>query len=798
MKKITALVLVLIMTLSLLPMSVWAAGESGGELQEQRNNIATPTDYKQLYMQKAEYVTEHKYAPSVGNNGVDWLNLFVGDGESKTQISKNTYTLSTSNNIGSFSFVENSESVAWVATPTDALDTEGYLEAKNGNTVYRMKFLTDTGSTVFTYHGVGIYTAYDNGVLGYGDWHYDDLTLTINGGNGISMLVPYIGDAETATAYLQPAAGLRLVLPEWRQNYTTLSSADSNGVYVLTNNDLSRNTSVQVFDGEQLVGEIDLMFVPYDGNSDGEQGVNEEIKRSNTPVVPGDILPLSAIPEDLDHTDFLGIVPVPGTEYYMNLIRHESGNLLGMKWDGNGLSQGAQVDLQLAIGFWKRDGQQMKLVEGAELTTLLGKFTNFKIELKLFTDDVDNTQGIEYPWTRDLREERENVTSQYPCCTEYVFNHYSQGKWLLVASGTYNGTTDVVTRAYTNKEEQLVEVIDATSMTTVTEINGAISNCIARLPEGYNGRIAVELPAATLEGYIEVPAFDNEVMLNGKMEGGELKTVLKGGIIVNSADFHAGEIRFIGAGRASSTTDNYAISGTARGGYSNCTFTGYDCAVYITQGLAGGENNFFYDNNVGIRVKDPDGLAVGNHQIYKTVFAYNGKDVEVLNADGENGDTKHYAIWDTIFIGSEKNVSVDESLWEILFMPKNAFDDGPLAADTSRVDEPKIEGRVSATPYYGLSDAGKDALYGLQDANADQNADYYLAHPTFNDDWIDHGRKFNSEWMCPEHPDKDIYNVPGDEIRKHHNRGHNMTIKVMGEGDKGHEHMATITLKKAD
>lgn len=757
------------------------------------------TEYKQLYMEKAAFVTEHECSVAYvkANGGVDYLNLFIGDEENKTQID-DTYTLSYPEGIGTFSFHENKQSVIW--NPLDATVDTGYIQASKDGIAYRMSLrliLENSGGgnqdggnqgsngDPFTLNGVEIYTNKSQGVGTYHDWStYDGLEhTTTDGGEAVKV---YYRPREACKLFLKPIGGITLTgISGGLGEHANLGDIEeSTGIYELTLNNTAEGEGNVWIDLSNDSG-LDILFVP--GGSGGSSGGNQEIMRSEDVVPSTATLPISDIPADVDHWDYIGVQKIDtinNIDYYFGLARHESGKLLDVKWDGNGLSQGAQTSVQLAIGFWKQVGQQRVLLEGDELTAFLAYFRDLSIELKLYTDDADNTNGIEYPWTRSLKED-DSAISPYPCCTEYVFNQYSQGKWLFIASGMYNGN-EVVARGYSNKEMQLVEVIDATNMTTVTEINNAISACIASLSENYNGRINVELPAATLEGYIVVPDFGNEVMLHGKVEGGELKTELKGGIIVNSSDFHVGDIRFTGAGRTSSVTNNYAISGTARGGYSNCTFTGYDCAVYITHGLAGGENNFFYDNNVGIRVKDPDGLEVGNHQIYKTVFAHNGKDIEVLNADGESGETKHYAIWDTIFIGSEQNVFVDESLWEILFMPMNAFDDGTDAAD-----EPIIEGRVSATPYYGLSSAGKTALYGLQDANGQLNANYYLSHPTFDDDWIDHGKKFNSEWMCPERFDGDTYHIHGDHIR---GRDH-MTIRMMGDRGSGHECVATITLK---
>lgn len=258
MKKITALVLALVMTLSLLPMNVWAEGE----------------EYKPLYWGNGDSsnLTYSDIFRGDLDQGIYEFRCFTEQNESALITSEGGYTLLTEGNIGTFS-ARTGDCVWNLASATDV---EGYLRVEKDNTVYRMKVTINNGRDVFTYQGVDIYTAYDDAVLGYGDWNYSDLSLDINGGKGISTYVPYVTDAETTSAsvYLKPAAGLRLVLPEWRQRYTTLSNMDSNDVYMLTNNDLSQNTSVQVYNEKQLIGEIDLIFVPRNGSSGNQGGGN--------------------------------------------------------------------------------------------------------------------------------------------------------------------------------------------------------------------------------------------------------------------------------------------------------------------------------------------------------------------------------------------------------------------------------------------------------------------------------------------------------------------------------------------
>lgn len=802
MKKIIALVLALVMTLSLLPTTVWATEgtafkHNNVEIYTLKNaGVGTYNDwdtYDGLTKNDGETSVMVPYYP--GNlmrlffkpaSGVT-LEVPTDSGAAFQQYASISYEEST----GIWELQLTSEATGngavWLnVSGGSGIDLQFVPQSSGGDGGDQGGGGSDSGGDPFSVNGVEVYTNKSQGVGTYNDWStYDGLEYATTGGGAAAKV--YYNPGQTCKLFLKTtdsSVTLTGIGGSLGEKATLGSMEASTYIYELVLNDTAEgqgNVWVSLSNGNG----VDILFVPA-----GNQGDNQEIMRSEVVVPSTATLPISDIPADVDHWDYIGVQKIDTideVDYYFGLVRHESGNLLDVKWDGNGLSQGAQTDIQLAIGFWKQMGQQRVLLEGAELTAFLAKFSDLKIELKLYTDDANNTAEIEYPWTRSLANDNSAI-SPYPCCTEYVFNQYSQGKWLLIASGMYEGN-EVVARGYTNKEMQLVEEIDATRMTTVEEINEAIEARIETLGETYSGKLAVELPAGTLEGIIVVPDFDNEVMLNGKSEGEEVKTVLKGGIIVNSESFHVGSVRFVGKGR-DVTTNNSAISGTACGGYDHCTFTGYDRAVCLTEGLAGGNYNFFYDNNIGIYIDDPDGLVVGNHQIYKTVFAHNGTDIEISNADGLPGETKFFAIWNTIFIGSERNVYVADTLREVLFMPKNAFDDG-----TAAVDEPEVEGMVSATPYFGLSEKGIEDLYDLEE-NAAKVA-HYLANPRYDDEWIDDtDRRFNSEWMCPERPDdRDFYNIPGDVIINQHNR---MDIKVMGERDGCHEHVATITLTKAD
>ena len=273
LKRITALVLALVMTLSLLPMTAWATegtGEGGNEGGENDTPaVEETTEYKPLYFYDGsnyhESFTAYNISETYG------FRLTTAKSEDAVVSISNGYensNLSTEGNVGAFTCTD--VDCKW--SPASATDVEGYLRVEKDNTVYRLKVTVNNGRNVFTYQGVDIYTSYDDGVLGYGDWNYNALSLDINGGHGVSAYVPYVIGAETAIAYLKPAAELTLDLPEGRKDYTTLSEADNTGVYVLTSNDLSRNTSVEVYNGEQCVGEIDLLFVPRDGSSEGDQG----------------------------------------------------------------------------------------------------------------------------------------------------------------------------------------------------------------------------------------------------------------------------------------------------------------------------------------------------------------------------------------------------------------------------------------------------------------------------------------------------------------------------------------------
>ena len=133
LKRITALVLALIMTLSLLPMNVWAA-ETEGE-----------PEYQKLYMNKghdteenANYVETHRL--DVGASEFLWL--FIDDNGQKKVVTgdydKLEAVATNGESIGSFTFVDG-EGKGFLWDTKGATASEGFLEvSKAGSPVYRM------------------------------------------------------------------------------------------------------------------------------------------------------------------------------------------------------------------------------------------------------------------------------------------------------------------------------------------------------------------------------------------------------------------------------------------------------------------------------------------------------------------------------------------------------------------------------------------------------------------------------------------------------------------------------------
>ena len=170
LKRITALVLALIMTLSLLPMNVWAA-ETEGE-----------PEYQKLYMNKghdteenANYVETHRL--DVGSSEYLWL--FVDENGVKTGVTGD-YTpnvVGTNGSIGTLTF-EDGQGKGFKWDTTGATASEGFLEvSKAGSPVYRMPVTVNlnpgandndqpSGET-FSAKGVYIFTGMEEGIPNY-------------------------------------------------------------------------------------------------------------------------------------------------------------------------------------------------------------------------------------------------------------------------------------------------------------------------------------------------------------------------------------------------------------------------------------------------------------------------------------------------------------------------------------------------------------------------------------------------------------------------------------------------------
>lgn len=282
LKRITALVLALVMTLSLLPMNVWATeGDTSPLATEQQT-----TEPAQLYMDKGSegspnYVTSHTASVSfiTSNGGVDYLNLFFGDGESKTQINEETYTLDYPEGFGTFTFHDNGATVLW--NPNGATEETGYIQAtsKGNDSAYRMDLALilnsqDSDNNPFVYKDVEIYTVLDeNGFGTYDSWGtHDGITKTTDE-YGEHIEIPYT-PGTVKTLFLKSLDNsVTLTKGEYGAllSHAELDDADvaKTGFYKLILKDTaSGGGNVWVNFGENPG--IDFMFTPQSsGNNQG-------------------------------------------------------------------------------------------------------------------------------------------------------------------------------------------------------------------------------------------------------------------------------------------------------------------------------------------------------------------------------------------------------------------------------------------------------------------------------------------------------------------------------------------------
>lgn len=365
----------------------------------------------------------------------------------------------------------------------------------------------------------------------------------------------------------------------------------------------------------------------------------------------------------------------------------------------------------------------------------------------------------------------------------FVFDISSAGPYKLTVSATVNGET-ISSFACTTAFYKETYVVDG--LTTVADINAKLAQFKEDHPEAdeINDEIVVVLPHGELEGVIQVPGGLPDVFFNGSEEG---ETVLRGGICAVNQITEVRNVRFVGAGKgvkmlSDGTTPNYGLWGRAHGGFFDCTFSGYDCAVVSTHGVRfGGQNSIFYNNRVALWMNiDPVSRQGGNLEMRRMVFAHNDVALQ-LDRFTSTLDLGIYITEQNIFYENGKDAELANSK-RSFFMPGNVYD------ENSGVQR-NFQGNVYGDPYYVLSDAGRNDLSFGEIGN--------LPLGTYRENWIASAggkfiKVFPANWKVPMvYANANDYVIPANELKNG-----KMTIDVVDNTTDGTNGIiATITLK---
>lgn len=222
---------------------------------------------------------------------------------------------------------------------------------------------------------------------------------------------------------------------------------------------------------------------------------------------------------------------------------------------------------------------------------------------------------------------------------------------------TINGSAeDVTVRVYVSQTAPVTSVeVTRPDSDTVADLNACLA-AMAEDEEAAGLGIVVTLGNCTYEGTVVVPGEleleDQDMTLT--LKGGK-KTVLKGGIDLNGTGALVRGIRFEGAGKTSETNNTALYNGPAT--VIDCTFTGYDIAVDMSDGvIVCEENDLFYDNATAVRI-DLNGED-GNMAVWGYNAFLNNDTAIQIESMGTKFTPYYLRIQDSSFIGNTTDLDV--------------------------------------------------------------------------------------------------------------------------------------------
>ncbi len=358
---------------------------------------------------------------------------------------------------------------------------------------------------------------------------------------------------------------------------------------------------------------------------------------------------ISTVPDRLAQFTYDGCVYYMGPRF----------STVNYPWDNTVnpvLEEGDYEDKSFDIVFWTRpDGsteEEYRLVtDQALIDELIALFDADSLTLSVYARQAEGAATPEWFPVISAGED-----AGYPCPILLRLGLEHRGDWVVVASGRIGGET--LTAATTMSWQPFEGVAfepEAGTEDAVAAINAFLASYDAR----DSITLQIALPAGEHEGYIVVPEWSARMNVEisgayGERDPSAWQTTLRGGICCNAEEtaVFLKHIAFVGSGRGETYSSfpgngseaerarNYGIYGGGFGGAYDCSFTGYDIALYGRDCTG----CVFEDNRVALCIDIP--VAESNGEVYDNIFLRNAVGIQFA-------DIGHHAMSSFLIVGNE-------------------------------------------------------------------------------------------------------------------------------------------------
>lgn len=323
-----------------------------------------------------------------------------------------------------------------------------------------------------------------------------------------------------------------------------------------------------------------------------------------------------------------------GVTYYMGIVSlggDQPSSLEGMAGDQN-----SSADYFTRVGFWTLDSSGYKSVDSSTQASILSALGD-DIEISLYAE----SDSAMFP------AELGTTASDGLAARAWRFSGIDNaGTWQVRAVWRMNNGDELTSCVRFSWEAKLSVVSD--ELTSVEAVNAWLSENFAE--HGENVNYWVYLAPGEFTGYISIPNGMSYSIIGAGVD----KTTLNGGLYVGPGG-HGGihGLTMVGAGSQHKSwpqlyfngekAPNYGIYGTqSTAAFYDIVFTGYDRAIYNADGFGsfgpggnGPTRAVFKDNRAGISIDASNGVGGLSTPLTGTVFAHNERAIELLSFNSD-------------------------------------------------------------------------------------------------------------------------------------------------------------------